>query len=144
MSTLATGAGVAQTLTIGDFKFQQNVRLWGGFKVISSAGTRNTSGIMLHRAHNVYIDMPWIYGLTKDAVYMPCFNGDGDACVEVVFNLPRFENCAGWGLNNGSVGHNETSCLTMIGTTVQGCGTPMNPMASPTNPPTSGGIRRKG
>lgn len=107
-----------------------------GFSIITTTSPTASTAIRLRTSYMARLEQIRIVGMTADGIRIPTTVGDNDGSNMVSLRQLWIESCAGWGLNVGDTGHNETSGLVLEQVFFQSCGT-----ASASTPPPSGGMK---
>ena len=114
-----------------------------GFTVKTTTSPANSTAIKLRTSYMARIEQVRIIGMSADGIRIPTTVGDNDGSNMVSLKHVWLENCAGWGMNVGDPGHNETSWIGLDNVFFQACGT-SQAAVNLANPPLSGGIKWAG
>lgn len=114
-----------------------------GFTIKTSTSPANSTAIKLRTSYMVRMEQVRIIGMTADGLRIPTTVGDNDGSNMVSLKHVWIENCAGWGMNVGDPGHNETSWINLENVFFQSCGT-AQATVNLANPPLSGGMKWAG
>lgn len=120
-------------------KFQLDLTI-SGFSIKTTTSPATSGGIRVKSVYNLLMEKLHIKGLTGSGLVVLVASGDTDASNMPSLKHVRIEDCAGWGINYDSTGHNEASFTRWEHVFVQNCGT--DSATYPAIP--SGGAKWKG